>query len=36
LKGPVFFAYQDLVLGRPAPAVAALEAEAQTVLGRVS
>ncbi len=36
LKGRVFFAYQDLVAGHSAPAVAALEAEAHTVLGRVS
>jgi hypothetical protein len=36
LKGRVFFAYQDLVVGHSAPAVAALEAEARTVLGRIS
>ena len=35
LKGAVFFAFQDLVLGRAAPATGALRSEATTVLGRL-
>jgi hypothetical protein len=35
LKGAVFFAFQDLVLGHQAPAASALEAQAQTDLGRL-
>lgn len=35
LKGATFFAFQDFVLGKAPPAVAALEGEAKTVLGRV-
>ena len=35
LKGAVFFAFQDLVLGRSAPATGALSSEATTVLGRL-
>jgi hypothetical protein len=35
LKGAVFFTFSDLVLGKPAPSVAAMEAQAQTVLTRV-
>ena len=35
LKGATFFAFQDLVLGKSAPTAAALEAEAQTTLGRL-
>lgn len=35
LKGTVFFGFSDLLLNKPAPSSAALQAQAQTVLGRV-
>lgn len=35
LKGTVFFGFSDLLLNKPAPTSAALQAEAQTVLGRI-
>lgn len=35
LKGPVFFAITDLVLGQPAPSTSALAGQAGTVLGRL-
>ncbi len=35
LKGAVFFGFSDLVFGRSAPSSAALQAQAQTVLGRL-
>ena len=35
LKGLVFFAMSDLVLGRPAPTSAAMQAQAQTAIGRL-
>jgi len=35
LKGATFFAFQDLVLGKSAPAPAALQAQARATLGRV-
>jgi hypothetical protein len=33
LKGTIFFGFSDLVVGGPAPTSAALQAEAQTILG---
>jgi len=36
LKGPTFFAFQDLVLSKAPPAVSRMEAQARTTLGRVS
>jgi hypothetical protein len=35
LKGAVFFTFSDLVLGKPAPALSAMAAQAQTVLTRI-
>ena len=35
LKGTVFFGFSDLLLGRPAPTSDAMQAQAQTVLGRL-
>jgi hypothetical protein len=35
LKGATFFAFQDLLVGHAPPTVAAMEAEAMTVLGRI-
>ncbi len=35
LKGTIFFGFSDLVLGHPAPSSAALQAQAQTCLGRL-
>jgi hypothetical protein len=35
LKGTIFFGFSDLLLNKPAPTAAALQAEAQTVLGRL-
>lgn len=35
LKGATFLAFQDLLLGHPAPSAAAMEAEAQRALARV-
>ena len=35
LKGAVFFTFADLVLGKPAPTIADMETQAQTVLTRV-
>jgi len=35
LKGTIFFGFSDLALNKPAPTAAALQAEAQTVLGRL-
>jgi hypothetical protein len=36
LKGPTFFAFQDLVLSKAPPSVSRMEAQARTTLGRVS
>lgn len=36
LKGKTFFTFADLVLGKPAPTIAQMEAQAQTSLTRVS
>ena len=35
LKGTVFFGFSDLALNTPSPTVAAMQAEAQTILGRL-
>jgi len=35
LKGSTFVTFSDLVLGKPAPTAAAMEAQAQTTLGRL-
>ena len=35
LKGTIFFGFSDLALNTPSPTVAAMQAEAQTVLGRL-
>ena len=35
LKGSVFFTFSDLVLGRPAPTLDAMKAQAQTSLSRI-
>jgi hypothetical protein len=35
LKGPTFVSFSDLVLGHASPSVSAMEAEANTVLGRI-
>ena len=36
LKGPTFFAFQDLLLSKAPPAVSRMEDQARTTLGRVS
>jgi hypothetical protein len=35
LKGTIFFGFSDLALGHPTPNLAALEAQAQVILGRL-
>jgi hypothetical protein len=35
LKGTVFFGFSDLAVGKPAPTLATLQAEATTILGRL-
>jgi hypothetical protein len=35
LKGPVFLSFSDLVVDHPAPSASAMQAEAQTALGRL-
>jgi hypothetical protein len=35
LKGTIFFGFSDLALNTPPPTVAAMQAEAETVLGRL-
>jgi len=35
LKGSTFVTFSDLVLGKPAPSAATMEAQAQTTLGRL-
>jgi hypothetical protein len=35
LKGTIFFGFNDLALNQPAPSSAAMQAQAQIVLGRL-